>query len=75
MANDSTGNTIISSAFEKWADKKWFQALIAILIVYLLAAPIAGPLIYQYINKQNTSEAVVESLQERDRMAKETHRT
>lgn len=74
MANDSTRNTIISSAFEKWADKKWFQALMAILIVYLLAAPIAGPLIYQYINKQNTSEAVVQSLEERDRLAKEAHR-
>ena len=74
MANDSTRNTIISSAFEKWADKKWFQALMAILIVYLLAAPVAGPLIYQYINKQNTSEAVVQSLEERDRQARETHK-
>ena len=45
-----------------------------LVIIYLLAAPVGGPLIYQYINKQNTSEAVVESLKEIDRLAKEEHR-
>lgn len=74
MANDSTRDKIISSAFEKWADKKWFQVLMVVVVVYLLAAPIVGPMIYQHINKTNTSEAVVESLKERDRLAKETHR-
>lgn len=74
MANDSARDRIISSAFEKWADKKWFQILMVVVIVYLLAAPIAGPLIYQYINKTNTSEAVVESLEERDRQAREEHK-
>lgn len=74
MANDSTRDRIISSAFEKWADKKWFQVLMVVVIVYLLAAPIAGPLIYQYINKENTSEAVVQSLEERERQAREEHK-
>ncbi len=74
METSGTRDKIISSAFEKWADKKWFQVLMALVIIYLLAAPVCGPLIYQYINKQNTSEAVVESLQERDRLAKEIHR-
>lgn len=74
MANENTGNTIIASAFEKWADKKWFQVLMCILIVYLFVTPIAAPLIYQYINKSNTSEAVVESLQERDKQQKEAHK-
>ena len=74
MANDSTRDKIISSAFEKWADKKWFQVLMVVVVVYLLAAPIVGPMIYQHINKTNTSEAVVESLKERDRLAKEAHR-
>ena len=48
---DMTQN-IILAAFEKWSDKKWFQVLIVAVIVYLLAAPIAGPLVYQYINKK-----------------------
>lgn len=74
MANDSTRDRIISSAFEKWADKKWFQVLMVVVIVYLLAAPIAGPLIYQYINKENTSEVVVQSLEERDRQTREAHK-
>ena len=74
METSGARDRIILTAFEKWADKKWFQVLIGIVIIYLLAAPIAGPIIYQYINRQNTSEAVVESLKERDRLAKEEHR-
>ena len=74
METSGARDKIILTAFEKWADKKWFQVLMGLVIIYLLAAPIGGPLIYQYINKQNTSEAVVESLKERDRLAKEEHR-
>ena len=74
METSGARDKIILTAFEKWADKKWFQVLIGIVIIYLLAAPIAGPIIYQYINSQNTSEAVVESLKERDKLAKEEHR-
>ena len=74
METSGARDKIILTAFEKWADKKWFQVLIGIVIIYLLAAPIAGPIIYQYINSQNTSEAVVESLKERDRLTKEEHR-
>lgn len=74
MANDSARDKIISSAFEKWADKKWFQVMMVVIIIYLLAAPIAGPMIYQYINKLNTSEAVVESLDVRDKQQKEEHK-
>ena len=74
METSGARDRIILTAFEKWADKKWFQVLIGIVIIYFLAAPIAGPIIYQYINSQNTSEAVVESLKERDKLAKEEHR-
>lgn len=74
METSGASDRIILTAFEKWADKKWFQVLMGLVIIYLLAAPVGGPLIYQYINKQNTSEAVVESLKERDRLAKEEHR-
>lgn len=75
MAETSnTRDTIIAKAFENWADKTWFQVLSVILIIYLMLTPIVGPIIYNTINKQNTSEAVVESLKERDRLAKEEHR-
>ena len=65
---------IIVAAFDKWADKKWFQVIIVAVIIYLLAAPIVGPLIYQHINSTNTSEAVVESLNERDEQLRENHK-
>ena len=75
MAETSnTRDTIIAKAFDNWADKTWFQVLAVILIVYLMVAPIVGPIIYSTINKQNTSEAVVQSLEERDRAAKEEHK-
>ena len=60
--NSNTRDTIISKAFESWSDKTWFQVLAVILIVYLMIAPVVGPIIYNDINKQNTSAAVVESL-------------
>ena len=75
MAETSnTRDTIIAKAFDNWADKTWFQVLAVILIVYLMVAPIVGPIIYSTINKQNTSEAVVQSLEERDRATKEAHK-
>lgn len=75
MAETSnTRDTIIAKAFENWADKTWFQVLAVILIVYLMVAPIIGPIIYNTINKQNTSEAVVQSLDERDKQIKEEHK-
>ena len=75
MAETSnTRDTIIAKAFDNWADKTWFQVLAVILIVYLMVAPIVGPIIYSTINKQNTSEAVVQSLEERDRATKEEHK-
>jgi len=75
MAETSnTRDTIIAKAFENWADKTWFQVLAVILIVYLMVAPIIGPIVYSTINKQNTSEAVVQSLDERDKQIKEEHK-
>lgn len=75
MAETSnTRDTIIAKAFESWADKTWFQVLAVILIVYLMVAPIIGPIVYNTINKQNTSEAVVQSLEERDKQIREEHK-
>ena len=73
-SNNDTKDIIISKAFDKWADKKWFQVVCAIFFFYLLLAPIAGPFVYNYINKTNTSVAVTESLDERDSRLKEEHR-
>lgn len=69
-----TVNTIIVKAFENWAQKTWFQIIAIIILVYLLLAPVAGPIIYNYINSTNTSEAVVQSLDQRDKAAREQHR-
>ena len=57
MTDPKTKEAIISKAFDKWAEKKWFQVIVAILIVYLMAAPIAGPIVYNQINKQQTTES------------------
>ena len=69
-----TKNAIIKNAFDKWAEKKWFQIIFAIFVLYLMAAPIAGPFIYNEINKQNTQSAVVEGINEQKQQESEKHR-
>ena len=74
MTDPKTKEAIISKAFDKWAEKKWFQAIVVILIVYLMAAPIAGPVIYNHINKQQTTESVIEGIEQQKREEAERHR-
>lgn len=75
MTNDKdTKNAIIKNAFDKWAEKKWFQVIFAIFILYLMAAPVAGPIIYNEINKQNTQSAVVQGINEQKHQEEEKHR-
>lgn len=74
MTDPKTKEAIISKAFDKWAEKKWFQAIVAILIIYLMAAPIAGPIIYNQINKQQTTESVIEGIEQQKQAEAERHR-
>jgi len=74
MTDPKTKEAIISKAFDKWAEKKWFQAIVAILIIYLMAAPIAGPVIYNHINKQQTTESVIEGIEQQKQAEAERHR-
>lgn len=74
MTDPKTKEAIISKAFDKWAEKKWFQAIVGILIVYLMAAPIAGPIVYNQINKENTTESVIEGIKQQKQAETERHR-
>lgn len=74
MATEDTKEKIISKAFDHWADKVWFQVIAVIFVIYLMSAPVVGPVIYNYINKSNTAEAVTNTLDERDMLLKEKHR-
>lgn len=74
MSSDDTKYTIISKAFDKWADKKWFQIIAIIVIIYLLLIPIVGPIVYNEINKINTAETIEQTLDSREEKQKENHR-
>ena len=74
MTDDKTKQAIVKHAFEKWAEKRWFQVLFALFCLYLMAAPIVGPIIYNEINKQNTQVAVVQGIEEQKRDEAERHR-
>ena len=74
MTDDKTKQAIVKHAFEKWAEKRWFQILFALFCIYLMAAPIAGPIVYNEINKKNTQVAVVEGIEEQKRDEAERHR-
>lgn len=74
MTDDKTKQAIVKQAFEKWAEKRWFQVLFALFCLYLMAAPIIGPIVYNEINKQNTQVAVVQGIEEQKRDEAERHR-
>lgn len=74
MPSSEVKYTIISKAFDKWAEKKWFQIIIAISIIYLLLIPIISPIIYNEINKKNTGTTIEKTLDARDEKQKEIHR-
>lgn len=74
MTDPKTKEAIISKAFDKWAEKKWFQAIVGILIVYLMLAPIFGPIVYNQINKENTRESVVAGIEQQKAEEAERHR-
>lgn len=67
-------SSIITSAFNKWADKLWFQILAIVVVIYLLAAPILSPVINSYTNRQSMSETLTEALDTRDASIKDAHR-
>lgn len=67
-------SSVITSAFNKWADKLWFQILAIIVVIYLLAAPVVGPVISNYTNRQDISETLTETLNTRDASIKDAHK-
>ena len=74
MTDDKTQQAIVKHAFEKWAEKRWFQVLFALFCLYLMAAPIVGPIVYNEINKQNTQVAVVQGIEEQKQEEANRHR-
>lgn len=73
MKSTETTN-IITNAFNKWADKRWFQALVIIIVIYLMAAPVLGPVINNFVQKHSMSETITTTLNERDRESREIHK-
>ncbi len=74
MKTTETASNIITNAFNKWADKKWFQALVVIVVIYLLAAPILGPILSGMIQQDSMPTTITQTLDERDKNAREQHK-
>ena len=66
--------SIVTTAFNKWADKLWFQILAIVVVIYLLAAPILGPVITNYTNRETMSETISTTLDSRDDAIRESHK-
>jgi len=66
--------SIVSNAFNKWADKWWFQVLAVIVVIYLLAAPVLGPVINNVVSKDSMSETLNTTLDSRDAALRESHK-
>lgn len=74
MKTEEAANNFITNAFNKWADKKWFQALVIITVIYLMITPILSPVINNLTQRSNVAEAVTSTLDERDREARRIHK-
>lgn len=74
VSGDATNN-FISNAFNKWGDKVWFQVLFIIIVIYLLAGPFINTVLNNHYQKETTSSAVIETLDEREKSATEKHKT
>lgn len=72
--NKGLKETLIAKMFEKWAEKTWFQIVGAIVIVYLMAAPVVGPVVYNHINKQNTVESVISGINQQKEIEAQQHK-
>ena len=62
MAKIEATENIIIQAFNKWSDKWWFQTLMVIVVLYLLASPIITVLVNNVFQKENLTN----TLDERD---------
>lgn len=74
MSDKNLKESIISKAFDNWANKIWFQVVACIVILYIMITPVLGPIIYNTINKQNTTEAVVDGIQVQKEKDSEKHK-
>lgn len=62
MAKVEVTENIIMQAFNKWADKWWFQMLMVIVVLYVLTSPITTVLVNNIFQKENLTN----TLDERD---------
>ena len=70
MKNTETATNIITNAFNKWSDKKWFQGLVIFVILWMLVSPIISPIISNVFQK----ETITNTLDERDDRNRENHK-
>lgn len=63
----------LTKVLDKWGDKWWFKTLFAIAVVWVLAGPLSTTLINNALQQKQVSEAVTNSLDDRDERNKATH--
>lgn len=64
----------LTKVFEKWGDKWWFKTLFAIVVVWVLVGPLTTSFINNSLQKQQVSDAVTNSLDNRDARNEAIHR-
>ena len=64
----------LTKVFDKWGDKWWFKTLFTIAVVWILVGPLATTFINNTLQQKQVSEAVTNSLDDRDERNRATHR-
>ena len=64
----------LTKVFDKWGDKWWFKTLFTIAVVWILMGPVVTSFINNSMQQKSVSEAVTNSLDDRDERNKASHR-
>lgn len=64
----------LTKVLDKWGDKWWFKTLFTIAVVWILVGPLATTFINNSLQQKQVSEAVTNSLDDRDERNKAIHR-
>ena len=64
----------LTKVFDKWGEKWWFKTLFALAVIWILISPFVTTIMNNVFSQKSVSEAVNNSLDDRDERNRAAHR-
>ena len=64
----------LTKVFDKWGEKWWFKTLFALAVIWILISPFVTTIMNNVFSQKSVSEAVTNSLDDRDERNKAAHK-